>query len=41
MHAFPGWVALVAAIALVLAAWLAVVGVVLEFLSRRFRPTTK
>jgi len=37
---FPGWVALVATIALVLAAWVALVGAVIDYLIRRFRRTT-
>lgn len=37
---FPGWVALIAAIALVLASWTALVGAVLEILSRRSRRPT-
>lgn len=40
LHTFPGWVAFIAAIALVLAAWTALVAAVLELLSRRFRRTT-
>ena len=39
-HQFPMWIVLVAGITVVLAAWVALVASVIEFISRRFRRTT-
>jgi len=39
-HEFPMWIVLVAGITVVLAAWVALVASVIEFISRRFRRTT-